>query len=305
LNNAFNDLARANKEADQAKDRASKAQAHSNGSDDRIKAAARVYAQSVLSFNQAANEHTKTFGSKKSDLHKSNVDVIDCAQYGGCNNDANGAGGVGVNVDNTNIMLGHRKAVASAQSELQQSLSSLSTSTANSEGATRAFISAQSAQQSAQAAYNQAVSRGRKCYSVTVGPTCNGRNCHHNKNRHISVNVNFPAVDLQCPNRVDKSNWLTNVNHKDVFTVHSYHGHAHVTRIDEGGPWGMTMVMRCCDTEIEKAAAALNQANSNLGAARNRMANANNDLASARARRDAAQNAHSAATSAQKNQKYN
>ena len=304
MNAAFNDLARANKEADQAKDRASKAQAHSNGSDDRIKAAARVYAQSVLSFNQAANEHTKTFGSKKSDLHKSNADVIDCAQYGGCNNNANGVGGVGVNVDNTNIMLGHKKAVSSAQSELEQSMVPYASAASAAEVATRSYISAQSAQQRAQAASNQATARGRKCYSITVSSTCSGRNCGQNKDRHLSVDVTFPATDLMCPSRVDKSNWLTNAKYKDVFDVRSYHGHAHVTRVDEGGPWGMTMVMRCCDTEIEKAQAALNQANSNLEAARSKMTNANNDLARARARRDAAQKAHSAATNAQKNQKY-
>jgi trimeric autotransporter adhesin len=304
LNNAINDLANANKQADQAKDRASKAQAHSNGSDDRIKAAARVYAQSVISFNNAANEHTKTFGSKKSDLHKNNVDVIDCAQYGGCNNNANGAGGVGVNVDNTNIMLGHKKAVASAKSELEKSLIPYNAASAAAESATRAYISAQSVQQRAQVANNQAVATGRKCYSVTVSPSCSGGSCGQNKGRQISVDVKFPAADLVCPSHVDKSNWLSKDKYNDAFDVRSYKDHAQVTRTDSKGPWGMTVVMKCCDTEIEKAQAALKQANSNLEAARSKMTNANNDLARARARRDAAQNAHSAATNAQKNQKY-
>ena len=114
LNKALSDLSSATAAASQAKALASSAQANTSGSDDRIKAAARVYAKSVLTFNQAAEEHVKTFGSKKSELLKSNADIIDCAHYGGCNNNENGVGGVGVNVDKTDTMIGHRNAVKSA-----------------------------------------------------------------------------------------------------------------------------------------------------------------------------------------------
>jgi hypothetical protein len=263
-----------------------------------------VYAKSVLTFNQAAEEHVKTFGSKKSELLKSNADVIDCAQYGGCNDNADGAGGVGVNVDNTNTMLGHRKAVAGTQTALEQASNGLAAATAKSEAATRALVAAQSAHQSAQSALNQANNVGRKCYSVTVGSTCSGGNCHHNKHQRVSVNVNFPAVDLSCPSRVDKSNWLTGDQYKDVFEVQSYQHHAHVTRVDEGGPWGMTMVMRCCDQNIEKAQAALNVASGILQESQRRAAEANSDLAAVRSRIDAAQKAHDTAKAAQANQKY-
>ena len=39
-----------------------------------------------LGFHKAVNDHNQAFGSNKIALLKANADVIDCAQYGGCNN---------------------------------------------------------------------------------------------------------------------------------------------------------------------------------------------------------------------------
>jgi len=309
LNNAYNELSRANKDASQAQDRANKAQAYSNGSDDRIKAAARVYAKSVLSFNQAVNDHTKTFGSKKSDLMRSNVDVIDCAQYGGCNNNANGVGGVGVNVDNTNTMIGHRNAVQNAGNSLDEAQRSYNFYLANFEQASRTYNSASSAVQSAQVRVNNANGRGRQCYTVGVAPTCGGigrPRCNHNLHLSTTQTAQLPFPDLQCPTYVDKSNWLKSDHpvHGDRFSVSTQHSVARVTRIDQKGPWGMTFSMKCCDTEIEKAQAALQQTRNNLNSAQASVDSAKESLSAARARLDAAKKAHSSAKTAQANQKY-
>jgi len=307
LAKALDALSRANKDASQAQDSANKAKAHADSSDDRIKAAARVYAKSVVAFNKAVNDHTQTFGSKKSDLMKSNVDVIDCAQYGGCNNNANGVGGVGVNVDNTNTMIGHRNAVKSAGSALDQANTNYALYLKNFEQASRTLNGAESAQQSAQVRVNSANSRARKCYHVSVAPTCGGNGrpkCNENTHRQITQTARMPFPDLQCPSHVDKSNWLTRDNHKDRFAVSTQHNTVSITRIDSNGPWGMTVVMNCCETEIEKARAALQQTQNNVNAARAALASAKQSLASARARRDAAQKAHDSAKTAQKNQKY-
>jgi len=267
LNKALGDLSRATAAASQAKDLASKAQAHSGGSDDRIKAAARVYAKSVLTFNQAAEEHVKTFGSKKSELLKSNADIIDCAHYGGCNNNENGVGGVGVNVDNTQNMLAQKKAAAAAKAAaLAKCPAQIASSVAQYETFKKSFVSAQAALQTAQSALKQAQSKGPQCYSVTVPSTCSlsGHNCHgSNKNIYVSVNVKLPRAGLHCPTRVDKKNWLTKDHHGDFFDVSTTPDHATVTRRDQKGPWGMTVIMKCCDPVIEKAEAALGQATQN------------------------------------------
>jgi hypothetical protein len=211
-----------------------------------------VYAKSVLSFNQAVNDHTKTFESKKSNLMRSNVDVIDCAQYGGCNNNANGVGGVGVNVDNTNTMIGHRNAVQNAGNSLDEAQRSYNFYLANFKQASRTYNSASSAVQSAQVRVNNANGRGRQCYSVGVAPTCGatcggiGRpRCNHNLHLSIRQTAQLPYPDLQCPTYVDRSNWLHSTHHHagDRFHTHSQHNIVTVTRIDQFGPWGMTFAM--------------------------------------------------------------
>jgi len=127
----------------------------------------------------------------------------------------------------------------------------------------KSFVSAQAALQTAQSALKQAQSKGPQCYSVTVPSTCSlsGHNCHgSNKNIYVSVNVKLPRAGLHCPTRVDKKNWLTKDHHGDFFDVSTTPDHATVTRRDQKGPWGMTVIMKCCDPVIEKAEAALGPA---------------------------------------------
>ena len=80
------------------------------------------------------------------------------------------------------------------------------------------------------------------------------------------------------------------------------------TRLDQGGGWGMTAVMSCCDVSGQRAQDAaqanLNVAQSAASAASSQMARSNNDLAAARSARDKAKAANAAAKAAQANQKY-
>lgn len=154
---------------------------------------------------------------------RSNSDIIDCAKYGGCNNSANGAGGVGLCVDNTGTVIGHRTAVRNAANSVFT--------------ATVTFVfAANSSRPPHLPTAHLRPFRAPGCTSIT--PTAEAPTCslHLQPSAVHTATVSLP-LDLQCTSHVSMDNWLTSDRHKHRFAVFMQHTVAHRgTRCGQFGP---------------------------------------------------------------------
>ena len=65
-------------------------------------------------------------------------------------------------------------------------------------------------------------------------------------NSQQTINVELISSYV-CPTKVDKTNWLTDVNHNDAFGVTTDGDSITVTRTDGGGNgWCMSLSFQCC-----------------------------------------------------------
>ena len=64
------------------------------------------------------------------------------------------------------------------------------------------------------------------------------------KEKSISIDNGF-----QCPQKVDKTNWLSGDTYGDTFSVAQTGNRITVTRIDANAGWGLWLTFKCCQTK--------------------------------------------------------